>query len=51
MLEKIIISTIVAGAVYYLYRRFKMMSSADGTSCGCDGCGPAESECEKKTLC
>ncbi len=48
MLEKIIIAVIVAGAVYYLYLRFKSMASADGISCGCgcDNCGAAQNECE-----
>lgn len=52
MLEKIIISIIIAGAVYYLYHRFKAVASDGGTSCGCgcEACSPAESECDKKTL-
>jgi hypothetical protein len=38
MFEKIFISLIVAGAVYYLYRRLRATASADGASCGCGGC-------------
>ena len=35
MFEKILIGLMVAGAGYYLYRRFKATTSADGASCGC----------------
>jgi hypothetical protein len=47
MLEKILIGVIVAGAVYYLYRRFRATASTEGTSCGCgcDSCGTAQIEC------
>lgn len=48
MLEKILIGIIVAGAVYYLYRRFRATASTDGTSCGCgcDSCGTTQIGCE-----
>jgi hypothetical protein len=48
MFEKILIGLIVAGAVYYLYRRFRATASTDGTSCGCgcDSCGTAQIACE-----
>jgi hypothetical protein len=49
MFEKILIGLIVVGAVYYLYRRFRTTSSADGASCGCggcDSCGTARIACE-----
>ncbi|WP_084489929.1 FeoB-associated Cys-rich membrane protein [Desulfotignum balticum] len=49
MFEKILIGLIVAGAVYYLYRRFRATTSADGASCGCggcDSCGTARIACE-----
>ncbi len=49
MLENIIIGLIVAGAVYYLYRRFKSTTSADGGSCGscgCDSCGTGQIKSE-----
>ncbi|MFN2358137.1 MAG: hypothetical protein ABR534_10395 [Desulfotignum sp.] len=39
MFEKILISIIVAGAVYYLYRRFRATTFADGASFGCGGTG------------
>ena len=40
MIDKIVIGLVVAAAVYYLYRRFKQMTSPDGPSCGCGGgCG------------
>lgn len=47
MFEEIIIGIIVAGAVYYLYRRFRATASADGASCGCgcDSCGTARIGC------
>jgi hypothetical protein len=47
MFEKIIIGIIVAGAVYYLYRRFRATTSTDGASCGCgcDSCGTDPIEC------
>ena len=48
MFEKILISLIVAGAVYYLYRRFRAITSADAASCGCggcDSCGTAQIQC------
>jgi hypothetical protein len=49
MFEKILIGLIVAGAVYYLYRRFRATTSADGASCGCggcDSCGTAQIACQ-----
>jgi hypothetical protein len=48
MFEKIFIGIIVAGAVYYLYRRFRNMASNDGKSCGCgcDSCGTTQIGCE-----
>ena len=47
MFENIFIGLIVAGAVYYLYRRFRATTSADGTSCGCgcDSCGIDQIHC------
>jgi hypothetical protein len=49
MFEKILIGIIVAGAVYYLYRRFRATTSAGGASCGCggcDSCGTGQIACE-----
>jgi hypothetical protein len=47
MFEKIFIGLIVAGAVYYLYRRLRATASADSTSCGCgcDSCGTGQVHC------
>jgi hypothetical protein len=48
MFEKIFIGLIVAGAVYYLYRRLRATASADSTpcGCGCDSCGTSQIHCE-----
>jgi len=49
MFEKTLIGIIVAGAIYYLYRRFRATASTDGTSCGCggcDSCGTTQIGCE-----
>jgi hypothetical protein len=45
--EKIFISLIVAGAVYYLYRKLRDAASADSPSCGCgcDSCGTGQIHC------
>lgn len=47
MFDEIFIGLIVAGAVYYVYRRLRATASADGPSCGCgcDSCGAAQIRC------
>lgn len=48
MFEKIFISVIVAGAVYYLYRKLMAAASGDSPSCGCgcDSCSTSQIHCE-----
>lgn len=48
MEQNIIVGVIVVAALVYIISRLRKNAKGKGCSCGCDGCGSHDKECDIK---